>query len=89
MKKISKEHRNLVAKLEKIKEIPRAHQDLVLSRLEKIKGNPERLLDWDEVSNTFAFNKSVDRKIRLNKIFGAVKLSEDAVTLQRRWRDEG
>ncbi|MDB5088291.1 MAG: hypothetical protein JWR09_2285 [Mucilaginibacter sp.] len=60
----------------------------MLSRLEKIKQNPERLLDWDEVSNTFAFNKSVDRKIRLNKFFGAIKFKEDAVVLQRRWRDE-
>jgi hypothetical protein len=30
--------------------IPKEHQELVLSRIEKIKKNPERLLDWDEVS---------------------------------------
>jgi hypothetical protein len=27
------------------------------------------------------------RKTRLSKYFGALKLKEDAVTLQRRWRD--
>ncbi|MGG7036650.1 MAG: addiction module protein [Flavobacterium sp.] len=31
-------------------EIPIEHQNLVLSRLEKSKNNPERLLDWEEVS---------------------------------------
>jgi hypothetical protein len=30
--------------------IPQEHQDLVLDRIEKIKENPARLLDWDEVS---------------------------------------
>lgn len=30
--------------------IPIEHQELVLDRLEKIKKNPKRLLDWDEVS---------------------------------------
>jgi hypothetical protein len=29
-----------------------------------------------------------DKKTRLDKLFGAIKLKEDAVTLQRRWRDE-
>ena len=29
-----------------------------------------------------------DKKNRLNKFFGVVKLKEDAVILQRRWRDE-
>ena len=33
-------------------EIPKAHQELVLSRLEKGEQNPERLLDWDEVVKT-------------------------------------
>jgi len=33
-------------------EIPKAHQELVLSRLEKGERNPERLLDWDEVVKT-------------------------------------
>jgi len=37
-----------------------------------------------------ALSNKVDeeRKARLNKFFGVVKLKEDAVTLQRRWRDE-
>ena len=30
--------------------IPIEHQELVLDRLEKIKKDPKRLLDWDEVS---------------------------------------
>ena len=30
--------------------IPKEHQVLVLDRIEKIKENPARLLDWDEVS---------------------------------------
>jgi hypothetical protein len=29
-----------------------------------------------------------EKKTRLGKLFGAIKLKEDAVTLQRRWRDE-
>ena len=31
-------------------EIPIEHQKIVLERVEKSKTNPERLLDWDEVS---------------------------------------
>ncbi|WP_310556078.1 hypothetical protein [Flavobacterium sp.] len=31
-------------------EIPIEHQKLVLSRVEKARKNPERLLDWDLVS---------------------------------------
>jgi len=31
-------------------EIPVEHQKIVLERMEKSKTNPERLLDWDEVS---------------------------------------
>lgn len=31
-------------------QIPIEHQELVLERIEKSKENPERLLDWDEVS---------------------------------------
>lgn len=31
-------------------EIPIEHQQIVLERMEKSKTNPERLLDWDEVS---------------------------------------
>ena len=28
--------------------IPEAHQELVMERFERIRKNPERLLDWDE-----------------------------------------
>ena len=31
-------------------EIPVEHQEIVLERMTKAKANPERLLDWDEVS---------------------------------------
>ncbi len=31
-------------------EIPAEHQEIVLDRIAKAKSNPERLLDWDEVS---------------------------------------
>lgn len=31
-------------------EIPVEHQEIVLDRMAKAKSNPERLLDWDEVS---------------------------------------
>ena len=33
-------------------EIPVEHQQIVLERMEKSKTNPERLLDWDEVSKS-------------------------------------
>lgn len=33
-------------------EIPVEHQQIVLERMAKAKTNPERLLDWDEVSKT-------------------------------------
>ncbi|TRX38117.1 addiction module protein [Flavobacterium sp. ZT3R18] len=33
-------------------EIPIEHQKIVLERMAKAKANPERLLDWDEVSKT-------------------------------------
>jgi len=33
-------------------EIPVEHQRIVLDRMVKAKANPERLLDWDEVSKT-------------------------------------
>ena len=33
-------------------EIPVEHQRIVLDRMTKAKANPERLLDWDEVSKT-------------------------------------
>lgn len=31
-------------------QIPNEHQKIVIERIEKSKENPERLLDWDEVS---------------------------------------
>ncbi|MFZ4464052.1 MAG: hypothetical protein ACOYN5_09390 [Bacteroidales bacterium] len=33
-------------------DIPESHQQLVMERLEKIKNDPERLLDWDEAKKT-------------------------------------
>ena len=33
-------------------DIPIEHQRIVLDRIAKAKTNPERLLDWDEVSKT-------------------------------------
>ncbi len=33
-------------------EIPIEHQKIVLDRISKSETNPERLLDWDEVSKT-------------------------------------
>ena len=33
-------------------DIPLAHQKLVMERFEKVRANPERLLDWDEAKKT-------------------------------------
>ncbi len=33
-------------------EIPYEQKQLVMSRIQKSKKNPERLLDWDEISKT-------------------------------------
>ncbi len=44
--------------------------------------------DIDKKLKVFSAKKAEDRKIRLSKLFGAIKLKEDALTLQRRWRDE-
>lgn len=33
-------------------DIPMEHQKLVLSRMEKSKANPTKLLDWDEASKS-------------------------------------
>lgn len=47
-----------------------------------------------EASNRMAKLKELrdelidDKKKRLSKFFGILKLNEDPVTLQRRWRDE-
>lgn len=32
-------------------DIPDAHQQIVMERFDKVRKNPERLLDWDEASN--------------------------------------
>jgi len=32
-------------------DIPEAHQNLVMERFEKVRENPDRLLDWDEAKN--------------------------------------
>ncbi len=39
-------------KEKEIFDIPETHQKLVLDRLEKVRKNPERLLDWDEAKKT-------------------------------------
>lgn len=33
-------------------DIPEAHQELVMERFDKVRKNPERLLDWDEAKKT-------------------------------------
>jgi hypothetical protein len=33
-------------------DIPEEHQKLVMDRFEKVRKNPERLLDWDETKKT-------------------------------------
>lgn len=33
-------------------DIPKAHQNLVMERFEKIRENPDRLLDWDEAKES-------------------------------------
>ncbi len=33
-------------------EVPEAHQKLVIKRFDKIRNNPERLLDWEEAKKT-------------------------------------
>lgn len=41
-----------------------------------------------EKLKAFSGKIAEDKKNRLSKLFGSIKLKEDAVTLQRRWRDE-
>jgi hypothetical protein len=41
-----------------MKDIPKWQQDLVLDRLEKGLLNPERLLDWDEVSKELTYDQN-------------------------------
>ncbi|MDD3132368.1 MAG: hypothetical protein PHN94_11140 [Bacteroidales bacterium] len=33
-------------------DIPEAHQKLVMERFDRVRKNPERLLDWDETKKT-------------------------------------
>jgi hypothetical protein len=33
-------------------DIPEAHQKMVIERFDKVRKNPERLLDWDEAKKT-------------------------------------
>ena len=33
-------------------DIPEVHQKMVMERFDKVRKNPERLLDWDEAKNT-------------------------------------
>ena len=45
----------------------------------------------EEIKKKLAYlstKQSVDRKNRLSKLFGVLKLNEDPVKLQRKWRDE-
>ncbi len=37
-------------------EIPEEHKAIVLERMKKAKKNPERLLDWDKVRDSFKFD---------------------------------
>ncbi len=33
-------------------DVPEAHQKLVMERFDKVRNNPERLLDWDKAKKT-------------------------------------
>lgn len=39
-------------KEQEIFDVPEAHQHLVMERYEKVRKNPERLLNWDEAKKT-------------------------------------
>jgi hypothetical protein len=54
-------------------EIPVEHQKIVLKRMAKAKTNPERLLDWDEVSKSEG---------NLSKNFGKLKRNIDGLEYQ-------
>lgn len=36
-------------------DIPEEHQNIVMERFEKIRNNPDALLDWDEAKKTLKF----------------------------------
>ena len=42
--------------------------------------------DIDKKLKVFSTKVAEERKAHLSKFFGVLKLKEDAVTLQRRWR---
>jgi hypothetical protein len=39
-------------KEKEVYDIPEAHQKLVMDRFDKVRKNPERLLDWDEAKKS-------------------------------------
>ena len=39
-------------KEQKVYDIPKAHQNLVMERFDKTRENPDRLVDWDEAKGT-------------------------------------
>jgi hypothetical protein len=41
-----------LSKQQESDDIPEAHQKLVMDRFEKVRKNPQRLLDWDEAKKT-------------------------------------
>ena len=51
----------------------------------KQKDSPQ---DIEKKLKAFSKNVSDERKARVSKFFGAVKLADDPLTLQRKWRDE-
>jgi hypothetical protein len=70
-----------------MEEIPQWQKDLVLARLKYAEEHPEDMIDWDEAKKILTDKNAEEKKARLNQLFGTVKIKEDAVTLQRRWRD--
>ena len=41
-----------IKKEKDVYDVPDAHQQIVMERFEKVRKNPERLIDWDEAQNT-------------------------------------
>jgi hypothetical protein len=41
-----------IKKEKDVYDVPDAHQQMVMERFEKVRKNPERLVDWDEAQNT-------------------------------------
>ena len=40
------------SKMSDIMDIPEAHQKLVMDRFNKVRKNPDKLMDWDEAKKT-------------------------------------